>query len=310
MRLTVIGSPDSWHVGRIVAEAEARGHVVAVVGWREIGAEIGVEIDPHRPPPGAVERFTPEPIERAEVVIVRGMPGGRLEEVIVRMDLLGRLAARGTPVINSPRGLEAAIDKYLSLARLGAAGVHVPRTIVAQSPESIHAAWRSLGGDVVVKPLFGSGGRGIERIATEADLAPLLAAAEAQPDGIATYLQEFIPHGGWDVRILVVGNTCFSIRRRSATDWRTNLARGAHADAAPPPDGWTDAARRAAALLDVEVAGVDVLPDPQGRPVILEVNAVPGWRGLAAATGLDPTRALIDWAETRAAGARGTPAPP
>ena len=122
----------------------------------------------------------------------------------------------------------------------------------------------------VVKPLFGSCGRGIERIDSEAMLLPLLADAASTPEGAATYLQEFIPHPGWDVRVLLVGEEAFTLRRRSATDWRTNLARG----------------------------GV-------GDPLVLEVNAVPGWRGLASATGLDPTPAVVRWAEQRAKQAAG-----
>jgi ribosomal protein S6--L-glutamate ligase len=305
MRLVVIGSSGAWHVARIRAEAESRGHEVGVVEWRQLGAwiaparpAVGRESSPpERSPP---ERFLPAAIETADAVIVRGMPAGRLEEVILRMDLLGRLAERGTPVINSPRSLEAAIDKYLSLARLAAAGIRVPRTIVAQDPDGIRQAWESLGGDAVVKPLFGSCGRGIERIDSEALLLPLLAAAGASAEGAATYLQEFVPHPGWDVRILLVGEEAFALRRRSATDWRTNLARGGIGEPLAPPAAWLDLARRAAATLGVEVAGVDLVPDAAGELLVLEVNAVPGWRGLASATGLDPTPAVIRWAEQRA----------
>jgi len=305
MRLVVIGSPGAWHVTRIRAVAASRGHEVSVVEWRHLGALLdpgpsGADRGPSSRGPSRAERFLPRAIEAADAVIVRGMPAGRLEEVILRMDLLGRLAERGTPVINSPRALETAIDKYLSLARLAAAEIRVPRTIVAQAPDGIRDAWEALGRDAVVKPLFGSCGRGIERIDSEAMLRPLLAVAAEAPEGAATYLQEFVPHPGWDVRILLVGEEAFSIRRRSKTDWRTNLARGAVGEPYEPPPPWLDLARRTARLLGVEVAGVDLLPDAGGDPLVLEVNAVPGWRGLAATTGLDPTPSVIDWAERRA----------
>lgn len=305
MRLVVIGSPGAWHVGRIRAVAESRGHAVAVVEWRQLGAFVapaGAEAEraTSLPEPCRTDIFLPDTIDAADAVIVRGMPAGRLEEVILRMDLLGRLAERGTPVINSPRALETAIDKYLSLARLAAAGIRVPRTIVAQDPDGIRRAWETLGGDAVVKPLFGSCGRGIERIDSEVLLRPLLAAAAEAPEGAATYLQEFIPHAGWDARILLVGEEVFSIRRRSATDWRTNLARGGIGEPFEPPQDWVDLARRTSALLGVEVAGIDLVPDADGDPLVLEVNAVPGWRGLASVTGLDPTPAVVRWAERRA----------
>lgn len=289
MRLVVIGAPGAWHVGRLAAVAAGRGHGVDVVEWQALGATI----EPAR----ARERFLPEAIERADAVVVRGMPAGRLEEVILRMDLLGRLEARGTAVINAPRALEAAIDKYLSLARLAAAGVPVPRTIVAQDAPGVVAAWEALGRDAVVKPLFGSCGRGIERVATEGDLHTLLAGIATE--GTTTYLQERIEHPGWDVRVFLAGTEAFAMRRRNPADWRTNLARGATAEPFAPPADWLALARRSADLLGVEVAGVDLLPDSEGRPVVIEVNAVPGWRGLEAATGADVTAAVVRFLESR-----------
>ena len=179
MRLVVVGAARGWHATRIAAEASRRGHGVTVVEWPLLGAAI----DPAGRP--AVERFLPAAVDAADVLAVRSMPAGRLEEVILRMDLLGRIAARGTPVINAPGALETAIDKYLSLARLAAAGIPVPRTVVAQDPDAIRAAWESLGRDAVVKPLFGSCGRGIERVASAESLGRLVAAAAE--GGTATY---------------------------------------------------------------------------------------------------------------------------
>lgn len=163
LRVAVIGEPTGWHVGRLLAALAARGHQVAVVRWTDLAAEVAAAPFPAGATAGgtAVERFLPPFLEMADLVVVRGMPGGGLEEVVFRMDLLGRLAARGTPVFNSPKGLEIAIDKYLSLARIAAVGLPVPRTIVAQSSAAIEAAWQSLGGDCVAKPLFGSGAVGL-----------------------------------------------------------------------------------------------------------------------------------------------------
>lgn len=285
MRLVVVGAARGWHATRLAAEASRRGHGVTVVEWPLLGAAI----DPAARP--AVERFLPAAVDAADVLTVRSMPAGRLEEVILRMDLLGRIAARGTPVINAPAALETAIDKYLSLARLAAAGIPVPHTIVAQTPDAIRAAWETLGRDAVVKPLFGSCGRGVERIVTAEGLERLVGAAAE--GGAATYLQAFVPHDGWDVRVLLVGPRAFAMRRRARGDWRTNLALGGVAEPIALPPSWLDLAHRAASLLGVEVAGVDLLPGPEGM-VVLEVNAVPGWQGLEGATGADVTGAVVD----------------
>jgi ribosomal protein S6--L-glutamate ligase len=302
VRVAVVGEPTGWHVGRLLAALEARGHHGTAVRWTELAAAVSTlpveaAAEGRR---AAAERFLPAALEAADLVVVRGMPGGGLEEVVFRMDLLGRLAARGTPVVNSPRGLEIAIDKYLSLVRMASAGLPIPRTVVAQQPTAIHEAWKSLGCDCVAKPLFGSRGRGIVRIRDEASLTPLADAAAAQPAGAVTYLQEFVPHDGWDVRILVVGGDAFAIRRFAAPgEWKTNVSLGGRPEAFTPPAGWIDLARSAAEAVETEIAGVDLLPGRDGRVVVLEVNAVPGWRGLEAATGIDVADAVVRCLENR-----------
>jgi len=305
LSVAVIGEPNGWHVGRLLATLADRGHQGTLVGWADLAAELApaqAQAEPRSSAAGRIiERFLPPALETADLIVVRGMPAGGLEEVVFRMDLLGRLADNGRPVVNSPRGLEIAIDKYLSLARMAAAGLPVPRTLVAQSPTAIEAGWRSLGGDCVVKPLFGSRGRGIVRISTQESLASLIDhASAARPNGAVAYLQEYLPHDGWDVRILIVGNEAFSIRRFAPPgDWRTNVSLGGRPEAFQPPQAWVELARAAAQAVETEIAGVDLLPDRDGRAVILEVNAVPGWRGLEAATGLNAADAVVRHLENR-----------
>lgn len=299
MRVAIVGEPGGWHVQRLAAAVAGRGHAVSIVRWAEMAAVVGC----------GPERLEPEPLELADAIAVRGMPGSaapdeRLEEVVFRMDLLGRLADRGRTVVNSPRALETAIDKYLSLTRLAAAGLPVPRTIVAQEPDACRRGWDELGRDCIVKPLFGSRGRGILRL----DGATAFAAWHNLPDGGArsgrvAYLQEFVPHPGWDVRILWVGDDWFAIRRIAAAgEWRTNVSLGGRPEAFTPPQAWIDLARRAAREVSADVAGVDLLPATDGRVLILEVNAVPGWRGLEAATGSDVAGAVAAHLERTAVG--------
>ncbi|NBW86662.1 MAG: RimK family alpha-L-glutamate ligase, partial [Planctomycetia bacterium] len=245
----------------------------------------------------------PAAVAAADVVVVRGMPGtsppqDRLEEVVFRMDLLARLAAGGTPVVNAPRALEIAIDKYLSLDMLCVAGVPVPRTVVLQNPGEIEPALERLGGEGVLKPLFGSRGRGVERVSLAAGATSVAAGSES---GRVFYLQEFIPNAGFDIRILVVGDRLFAMRRIAAAgEWRTNVSLGGRPEPFEPPAAWCDLARRAAATVGTEVAGVDLLPAKDGRVLVLEVNAVPGWQGLEAASGQDVTGAVTQHLEMAA----------
>lgn len=288
MRVAVVGEPAGWHVGRLTARLTAMGHQAAVVRWRDLGAAAG----------SGHERFSPAQLDEADAVVVRGMPGAaatddRLERVIFRMNALARLAARGTPVINTPRALEAAIDKYLSAAWLAAGGLPVPRCRVAQGIEAAEQARTELGGDCAVKPIFGSRGRGIRRVRSRAEVAAI---APAPATDRLYLLQEFVPHSGWDVRVLVVGQRVFSMRRRAVPgEWRTNVALGGTPEPFAPPADWVDLAIRAAQCLETDVAGVDLLPAADGRVLILEVNGVPGWRALEAATSHDVTGAVAEY---------------
>jgi tetrahydromethanopterin:alpha-L-glutamate ligase len=200
-------------------------------------------------------------------------------------------------VINPPRAIEAAVDKYLASAKLAEAGLPTPHTVVCQTVDEALAAFHRLGGDVVVKPLFGAEGRGITRLVDEA-LAQrafsLLAGL-----GAVLYLQEFIPHDGCDVRVLVVGSRMWAVRRRNPLDWRTNVSRGARAEPVEIEPQWAELARRAADAVGAPVAGVDLLPARDGRLCVLEVNAVPGWQAVSRTLDVDIARHVLDYVETR-----------
>lgn len=291
LRVVLLGEPGGWHLERLAGVLRHRGHSVDTVRW----ATLAAGVDDHG------DRFGPPAVAAADAIVVRGMPGvttasDRLEDVVFRMDVLARLAARGTAVQNQPRALEIAIDKYLALATLAAAGLPVPRTRVVQDAEAAEHAWEELGRDCVAKPIFGSRGRGLTRVTTAA-----MARATAAAGGVA-YLQEFLPHAGWDVRVLVARERTFAMRRVAAPgEWRTNVSQGGRPEPFAPPEHWVELAVRAATAVGAEVVGVDLVPAADGRLAVLEVNAVPGWRGLQSVTEADIAAELARCLEELAA---------
>ncbi|QDU76262.1 Ribosomal protein S6 modification protein [Bremerella volcania] len=232
-----------------------------------------------------------------DAVIVRSMPPGSLEQVVFRMDALAGLERQGVLIINPPKSMELAIDKYLSLSKLSAAGYRVPQTHVCQTWQDAMDAFEELGPSVVVKPIFGGEGRGIMRV-EDADLAHRVFKTLQQMDQII-YLQKFVPHPGYDLRVLVLGEMTWGMRRTSADSWRTNLSRGASASAESIPDEVAQVALDAVKTLDLSIAGLDFLPDGVGGWYLLEANAVPGWKGLAKACDVDIAAKLIDYVIAR-----------
>jgi len=233
-------------------------------------------------------------LTRCDGVLVRMMPPGSLEQVIFRMDALHRLAALGVPVMNPPRAIEAAVDKYLALAQLEASGLPVPPTWVGESPTEALDAFDQLGRDVVIKPLFGSEGRGLVRV-SDFELARRAFQTLARL-GAVLYVQQFINHPGYDLRAFVIGGRVIGAIRREAAggDWRTNVAVGGIATRFRLDADTEGLAVRAARAIGATICGVDLVPDPQSnRLVVIEVNAVPGWRALSAITGVDVARRLL-----------------
>ncbi len=228
-----------------------------------------------------------------DVVLVRTMPPGTLEQVVYRMDALSRLEAGGMRVINSPKSLECAVDKYLTTARCQAAGLPVPETVVCESEETALAAFEWLGGDVVVKPLFGSEGRGILRV-SDSDLA-LRTFRTLSRLGAVLYLQKFIPHPGYDVRILVLAGEVLGGMKRYAApnEFRTNVSQQGRAEAHAPTSAECELAQTAAAATGAWFAGVDLLFDRAGECYVVEVNAVPGWKAFGRVNNMDVATALL-----------------
>jgi ribosomal protein S6--L-glutamate ligase len=158
-------------------------------------------------------------------------------------------------------------------------------------------AFAELGGDIVLKPLFGSEGRGITRLADEA--LALRAFKMLAQLGAVLYLQEFIPHEGFDLRLFVLGDHVLAMERRNPLDWRTNVSRGAQTAPIEPTAELCDLARRAAASVSATVAGVDLLPGKDGQMYVLEVNAVPGWKALARTLNVDVAALVLEYIASR-----------
>ncbi len=284
MNIALLANPTSWHAQDLLRAAGSR-HRVTTEDFRSLHARVG------RNESAGIGGTPPD------ALLVRSMPPGSLEQVIFRMDVLARCQALGTPVVNSPKSLETAIDKYLSLSLLKNAGIRVPETRIGQSVEAALRGFEELDGDVVLKPIFGSEGRGIRRITNLASAREVFQSVIA--DGGVVYQQQFVDHAHEDFRILLVGPELFGMRRRNLDDWRTNSARGADCFGWQPLPREEEIARRAAEAVGAEIAGVDLLYDSQNQPFVVEVNAVPGWKAISAVTGNDVALAVFEYLENK-----------
>jgi ribosomal protein S6--L-glutamate ligase len=285
VKIVTLSSGFGWHVQDLVRAGNELDIEVEPVDFRSLRAMVGET----RSVLGGGTELT-----NVDGVLIRTMPGGTLEQIVFRMDALHALLKLDVPVVNPPRALETAIDKYLSLCRLADAKLPVPETVVCESLETIGDAFEDLDRDVVVKPLFGSEGIGLVRCTDRHRLGAEL--ATAVEEGRALYVQRYVESSGVDFRLLVVGDEVVASIRRSAPpgEWISNIARGAAATRHDADSVQRDLAVRAAHAVGAEIAGVDLIYDRDGRPFVLEVNAVPGWRSLSSVCDLDIARIVLE----------------
>lgn len=283
MRIAVLAARTGWHTQEIERAAAERGHEALVLPYGGLVATIG-------PNPGL--RSGSIQLDGVDAVLARIIPSGSLEQIIFRVDALHRLEDRGVRVLNSPRAIERTVDKFWTSALLEQCGILTPETVVCDNAEEATAAFRALG-DVIVKPLFGSMGLGMIRLDDE-EMAFRVFRTIEQIRGVY-YLQRTIEHDGVDIRAFVVGGRVLGAIERRATSWRTNLARGGSARSIFLPEHLSTLAVRAAAAVGADYAGVDLLTATDGTVYVLEVNGIPGWKGLQEATGLDVAGRLVDF---------------
>jgi RimK family alpha-L-glutamate ligase len=232
-----------------------------------------------------------EPLEQYDALFVRLIPGGSLEQVIFRVDALHRLENAGVRVVNPPAAIERTVDKYYTSTLLEDAGLPTPRTIVAEQCSDAMDGFHELGGDVVVKPIFGSEGRGMTRVSDPDTAYRVFRALEL--GRYVYYLQEFIPHRQEDIRVFVIGGEAVAAMVRRGETWKTNVAQGARPRALTLDDELSELSTRATDALGADYAGVDLLLMEDGGYTVIEINGIPGWQGLAEATGIDVAELLV-----------------
>ncbi|HEV3303560.1 MAG TPA: RimK family alpha-L-glutamate ligase [Planctomycetaceae bacterium] len=284
MKIAILAKPRSWYCRDLSRAAAERGHRSSRIDFPKIVACVG-GVDP------AVVAGEAD-LTAFDAVIVRTMPPGSLEQVVYRMDALWRLSAAGVTVLNPPKAVECAVDKYLASARLEQAGLAVPPTVVCEDANDALAAFERLGGDVVVKPIFGSEGRGIVRV-SDREIA-LRTFRTLERIGSVVYVQRFIENEGFDVRVLVLdGRVLGAMRRRANGDFRANVSCRGTAEIHSVTDREAQCSLTAAQATEARFAGVDLLYGRDGTCYVIEVNAVPGWQAFRRVTGIDVAAAVI-----------------
>ncbi len=234
--------------------------------------------------------------ELPDAALVRGIAGGSFEQVTKRLGVLHALRELGVVIYNDARAIERSVDKSMTSLLLHAAGVATPPTWALESAalaQRLVTRESAAGHALVLKPLFGSQGKGLQRVGRVDGMHRALPALKAY--GQLAYLQRYVPaqqQPGFDWRVLVVGGRAVTAMRRVSDHWVHNVAQGARCEPAVLSDELATLAERAAAALAMDYAGIDLIPTPDG-PQVLEVNGVAAWQGLQRVTRFNIAALLV-----------------
>ena len=225
--------------------------------------------------------------------LLRSFGSGSYEQVTKRVSMIEHLESSGTLVVNPARAYQKTKDKYSMIFTLAETGLSIPQTYVTEMAHWAYRAGRNFR-ETVYKPIVGSLGFGSMKF-SDADMA-FNAYKRLESLGQPIYLQEHLEKPGRDIRAFVVGEDVLAsiYRIARADEWKTNVAQRGKAKSMKLSGELQELALRAVEALELIYAGVDILETEQG-PVLLEVNASPGWQGLQKATGLNVARQIVQY---------------
>lgn len=257
-----------WHARRIVRSLEAMGAQVTVSSLPhcafDTGLESGIDI------PG-FKGLLPDGI------FVRSISAGTLEQITFRLGLLHALRESGVRVWNDARAIERCVDKSQTTFLLHKNGIPTPRTRVCETLPHALEYTEGLDRPLVLKPLFGSQGKGIAMISQQSELP-----APETVDQMY-YMQDYVaPKDGIyeDWRVLATRHRVIAAMTRRGTNWVTNIHQGGKARVHLPDDEMARVSMAAMRAVDADYAGIDLIRTASGELQVLEVNSNPAWRGL------------------------------
>lgn len=284
MRIALAADNGNWHKARLLAALRAQGVEPVLFSLADVAIVTGG---------GEPLRVPGLPDGLPDGVLLRTIAGGTFEATTMRLGVLHALVASGVTVWNGPVAIERSVDKAATSLMIARAGLPTPDTFVVskrQAAAEIVAREAAPGRPLVLKPLFGSQGEGLQLIERPDDLPPEDAVSRVY------YLQRYVPRsdGLWrDYRVFVCEGRAIAGMIREGDGWITNVHLGGRPLPWSMPPRAADIAEAAAAAVGVDYTGIDLVEDGEGGFLVLEVNSMPAWSGLQKVCEVDIAGAVV-----------------
>lgn len=226
-------------------------------------------------------------------VIIKKIGARYSPDHLQRLSLLRFLAKRGLPVFSHPDAISCCIDRLSCTLMLRLGGIPMPPTTMTENPDTAVAAVRAYR-RAVFKPLFTSKARGMQILdASMSNLRDRIVEFQMMGNAIL-YIQKMIPIPGCDLGVVFHRGEYVGTYARVAGDqsWNTTTVNGGSYHAVEPPPGVIAVARRAESLFGLDFTCVDIVESDNG-PLVFEVSALGGFRGLQEARGIDMAERIV-----------------
>ena len=223
-----------------------------------------------------------------------------LEEPSLHTHVTGLLATAGYRLLNGGRNIWITKNKLAQHDLFLEARIPMPGWAVARSPEQAYEAQKRLGFPIIMKTAFGTQGKGIFYADSTETFFPIVDYLNVR-DKNPIILEKFIGEANRkDIRVFTVGDRIVASMQRSARpgDVRSNASIGGTGSVIEPTDEEQKLALKVTRLFSLDIAGVDLLRSNRG-PLVIEVNANPGFKELERVTGIDVASAIVEEAERR-----------
>jgi gamma-F420-2:alpha-L-glutamate ligase len=217
------------------------------------------------------------------------------------LSVLRQFERLNVPTLPNSNSIEQSKDKMYANQILAQAGLPIPKTMLTRFPCKAELVEKVVGFPCVLKVVTGSHGKGVylcENAKQFEDLSELVSSIDFKASMI---VQEYVQHSeGRDLRVIVIGGRVVGAMLRKSTDgsFKANISRGGNGIAYPIDDEMEMLSIQVAKVLDLDIAGVDLLFHPEGYR-ICEANSSPGFRGFETALDINIPQKVFDYAKLR-----------
>lgn len=279
MKFLILGPVKSENTQEIVAEIEGKGHEAFIVSPKDFIFSIGSQ--------GMSVHAKGKDLFEYDVFILRGY-NITLTETRIFVEALLYL---GKTVIDETVGSDFIPSKLYEASKLSRVGLEYPKSFLLTKNKKVDQVIDKLNFPVIVKPIYGQKGQGVQKIGSKKDLEDLMRESDEK-----FLIQEFLEIDG-DVRVFVVNGEVLGAMKRFVLegDFRSNTSLGARTEEFPLGSEVKKVALKAVKAMNYEIAGVD-LAWTNNKWYVIEVNSTPQWQEFKETTGINPAEKIVEYA--------------